>query len=149
MWRVWYDEGGLSVGATPLILLSRARIEIPHQSMVVARQTTDADPYRHVNFAEMTLSVFLLVIFQLKLLSPSSFHVGICHRMRYVGRDRVVSDKVVVIDSTTETKFVPGYRNERRRPVEIPQLVLTIHIDRHLHYQKRLFRYSLIWSRVE
>src|SRR5271155_2258028 len=75
MWRVWYDEGGLSVGATPLILLSRARIEIPHQSMVVARQKTDADPYRHVNFAEMTLSVFLLVIFQLKLLSPSSFHM--------------------------------------------------------------------------
>jgi hypothetical protein len=98
--------------------------------MVVARQNFNfsnaADPYRHVNFSEMTLSVFLVVIFQPKLLSPSSFHMGVCHRMRYVGRDRVVSDKVVVIDTTTETKFVPGYRNERRRPVEIPQLVLTI-----------------------
>ena len=72
--------------------------------------------------------------------------------MKYVGRDRVVSDKVVsdkvvVIDSTTETKFVPGYRNERRRPVEIRQLVLTILIGTSL--SERLFRYSLIWSRVE
>ena len=55
----------------------------------------------------------------------------------------MVSDKVVVIDSTTEIKFVPGYRNERRRPVEIPQLVLTILIGTSLIIRKD---YSVIVS---